>query len=139
MKTKNFQPNEIIIAEGTFGDQTFRILSGKVLIYKEAGNSQRIPIAVLGPDEVFGEMYLMDHAGFRSATAIAKTEVTVQVLTREELQQAMESTPDIIQSILNTMSKRLEQTSQECARLKYQKNTYPLQRLLHRIIGKKPH
>lgn len=81
MKQARFKAGQVIIAEGTFGDQTFFIRSGQVAIYKEAGHGKRIQIAELGAEEVFGEMYLLDKDGFRSVTAIAQMDVQVVVCT----------------------------------------------------------
>ncbi len=79
MKTQSYAAGETIIAEGTHGTSTFLITEVQVLICKETGSKGRIPIATLSRGEVFGEMYLFDDTGFRSASVIAQTAVTVEV------------------------------------------------------------
>lgn len=109
---KSFQPGEKIVSEGIFGDETFLIIEGQVIISKETGQKEPVILAELGKNEVFGEMYIFDNAGFRSASAIAKSEVKVEVIQRDELEEELKKTPAIIQDVLKSMNKRLEGTSQ---------------------------
>ncbi len=130
MAIKQFAAGEIIIAEGTYGAQTFLIQEGQVLICKETGGSNRIPITVLKTGEVFGEMYLFDDTGFRTASVVAQTEVTLEVIAREDMEVFLKQTPPIVQSMIKTLSIRLAQTSQENSILKY-RMSHPLKRFLN--------
>ncbi len=118
MTLQTFSAGEVIIAEGTSGSHCFLIEEGQVLICKTLLGKQRIPIATLVSGELFGEMSLFDESGIRSASAIAETEVTVQLIPRETLSQALSETPTIIQALLKTLSSRLAQTSQQNTDLK---------------------
>ncbi|MCE3235541.1 MAG: cAMP-binding protein [Vampirovibrio sp.] len=121
MTIKHYQPGEVIIAEGTYGTQTFLIREGRVMICKETGGTSRIPIAVLTAGEVFGEMYLFDDTGFRTASVVAQSEVTLEIIPKEEMEKYLEITPPIVVSMIKTLSARLAQTSQENSILKYRK------------------
>lgn len=134
MKTQTFKAGETIIAEGTTGSQTFLIKEGQVLICKETGRKGRIPIATLKSGEVFGEMYLLDETGFRSASVVAQCDVTVEIIPQEEMKQYLEQTPPIMLSIMKTLSARLAQTSQENSILKF-KLQGPIGRLLKLLHG----
>lgn len=122
MNIQHYQAGETIIAEGTHGSQTFLITGGQVLICKETGVKGRIPLATLSEGEVFGEMYLFDETGFRSATVIAQSAVTLEVISKEEMQQYLKETPPIVLSLMKTLSNRLAQTSQENSLLKFQES-----------------
>lgn len=111
--TRQFKAGEKIIAEGTFGTETFRIHQGEVLICKETGKKNPIVLAELRQGEVFGEMYVFENSGFRSASAIAKTDVEVEVISREEIIEQLQATPPVIRDILVSLNKRLEGTSQD--------------------------
>lgn len=128
MTIKQFAAGEVIIAEGTYGAQTFLIQHGQVLICKETGGSNRIPITVLKPGEVFGEMYLFDDTGFRTASVVAQTDVTLEVISREDMEVHLAQTPPIVQSMIKTLSTRLAETSQENSLLKY-RMSHPLSSL----------
>jgi CRP-like cAMP-binding protein len=110
-----FHKGEIILAEGTRGDRTYRILSGEVVICKESKRRKKIPIAILGPGEVFGEMYLLDKTGYRSATAIAVSNVVVEVISEYEMRESLKALPPHLSTMLSTVSQRLRKTSQHYA------------------------
>ncbi len=55
LKLKQFDPNKVIIAEGTRGTHLYIILSGKVAIVK----GEKEIIAEIGRGEIFGEMSLL--------------------------------------------------------------------------------
>jgi CRP-like cAMP-binding protein len=133
METFQYAPGDTIIAEGTHGEQTYLIKEGQVLICKETGKG-RISIAVLSEGEVFGEMYLFDDTGFRSASVVAQTAVSVEVIPREEMERQLQTAPPIVISIMKTLSTRLAQTSQENSLLKFKVNASPLRKLA-RMLG----
>lgn len=110
---KSFQPNKKILAEGTFGTETFVIQSGNVLIQKETGGKSPVTLAVLNPGDVFGEMYLFEDVGFRSASAVAQTDVTVEIVDQSEMTEKLANTPELIQKILKSLNNRLDHTSQD--------------------------
>ncbi len=114
MSTKrSYKAGDKLLLEGTYGEESFLILAGNVQVYKEVGTKDPVVLAELGPGEVLGEMYLFKHAGFRSASALALSEVEVQVITRPEIEKELENTPQIIQDMICSLDKRLEGTSQD--------------------------
>lgn len=119
MSIKTYVSGEIIIAEGTYGTQTFLVKEGRVMICKETGGVSRIPLTVLTEGEVFGEMYLFDDTGFRTASVVAQGDVTVEIIPKEQMDQYLKDTPPIVVSMIKTLSMRLAQTSQENSLLKY--------------------
>lgn len=134
MAIKHYKPGEVIIAEGTYGDQTFLILKGRVMICKETGGTSRIPITVLMEGEVFGEMYLFNETGFRTASVVAQSDVTVEVIEREDMERHLSRTPPVVVSMIKTLSARLSQTSQENTLLKY-RNQGGLRNIFTRLFG----
>ena len=134
MKSKTYGAGDKIIAEGTQGRETYLIQAGVVLICKETGKSGPIPIARLSKGEVVGEMYLMDVPGFRTATAIAESEVTVDILTETEMTAYLEQTPAVVRSILKTVCNRLAQTSQECSILKFKQQAFSVKGIIDMLL-----
>jgi CRP-like cAMP-binding protein len=112
---KHFLKGETIITEGTLGDRTFKILSGEVVICKCGGSTQLVPIARLGEGEIFGEMYLLDNHGYRSASVIAATDVEVQVFFQEEVSEMLQPLSGNARAIIESLSRRLRSTSHEYA------------------------
>lgn len=135
MNIRKYTSGEVIIAEGTYGNQTFLVKEGRVMICKETGGVSRIPIAVLKEGEVFGEMYLFDDTGFRTASVVAQGDVTLEIIPKEEMEKYLASTPPIVLSMIKTLTARLAQTSQENSILKYRMNN-PLKRLMKFLAGR---
>jgi CRP-like cAMP-binding protein len=73
-----YEPGSIIIQQGDTGDELFVIEDGQVEIVLMGTMPER-QVVVLGKGQVLGEMSLLDF-GYRSATARATEETTVQVI-----------------------------------------------------------
>ena len=114
---QHFNKGEVIIPEGAPGDRSFRIVAGDVLICKKNAQGKMIPIARLCPGEIFGEMYLFEQSGVRSATAIAASEVKVEVFFREQIQEELEHAPLEVRQMLNSFTFRLKNTTGNFASL----------------------
>lgn len=117
-KTQHFLKGQVIVAEGAEGDRTFKIISGEVLICKHNKDQDVVPIAKLGAGELFGEMYLFESGGKRSATVVAaSSEVVVEVFFKDEMQELLGPINPAMQMVLNSYQKRLKKTSDTCAEL----------------------
>src|ERR687887_1463741 len=62
----------------------------------------------LGPGAFFGEMSLLD-GGERSATVVAETPMRLLVIKRRDFATLLREAPELTQSILATLSRRLRQ------------------------------
>jgi CRP-like cAMP-binding protein len=108
---QHFGKGETIIPEGTKGDRIYRILSGEVLICKKNTPGRLIPIAKLNTGEIFGEMYLFESSGVRTATVIAANDVRVEVFFEEEIQAELSKAAPEIQQMLTAFTTRLRNTT----------------------------
>ena len=122
---KNYTAGQKIIAEGSLGGETYLIRQGRVGIRKELGQGGFTTLATLGPDEVFGEMYLFNYAGFRSASAFAESDVELEVIAREEIEQFMNEAHPILKAIIKSLNNRLESTTESYSLLKYKTSKFP--------------
>lgn len=132
MSTKTFGPGELIVAEGTYGNHTFLIKSGQVLICKETVRLGRIPITSLSEGEVFGSM-LQEGDGMHAASAIAQTCVTVELIEQGDMETYLNQTPAIVKSVLNTLGKRLTLATEENAFFRFHESSRsvnPIARML---------
>jgi CRP/FNR family transcriptional regulator len=110
--TQHFVKGQTIILEGSEGDRTYRIITGEVVICKKTPDGNLVPVAKLGPGEIFGEMYLFDEARVRTASAIAiSADVTVEVLFQEELLAMLSRLSPSASSIFEGLSLRLQKIS----------------------------
>ncbi|MCD6305368.1 MAG: cyclic nucleotide-binding domain-containing protein [Deltaproteobacteria bacterium] len=75
--TLTYEKGDLIIKEGDYGISVYKINRGRVLIYAER-HGKNVPIATLGPDEIFGEIAFFNKGGEKrsaSARALEQTEL----------------------------------------------------------------
>lgn len=83
MKEQTFEKDDVIFEEDQHGDSLYIIVSGEVEVSRRITADVQKMLLSIGPGNVFGEMALVD-PGRRSATAKAKTECRLLVLSRHD-------------------------------------------------------
>jgi len=103
--TAKTYPPGLIYQEGDDGDVMYAIRSGEVKITKNMYGIM-VKIADLGPGAWFGEMALLEGAT-RDATAIAETQVEVNVYDLKTLTARIAADPEFAFAMMRSMSQRL--------------------------------
>lgn len=117
MEVKKFNKGAVIFKQNAYEDFMFDIRWGKVGIYESYGTPEQRLLRELGPEDVFGEMGLVE-ARPRSATAVSLERDTQCVLiSREDFQRYFSDKPAKIVAIMQRMSERIRELSDEVARL----------------------
>ena len=83
-----------IFIENMPGESLYLIKQGTVKISRMLAEGDEQVLIVLGPDDVFGEMAVLD-GGKRSATARIAEDATLYGLTREEFEKLSEQNPKL--------------------------------------------
>ena len=116
MGTRTYSNNQSIFEQGDKDSFLAFIAEGKVDIAKEVTDSLEKIVVTLRPKTHFGELSFVDGHP-RSASAIANSDVTILVLSRESFNKLLEEAPalgiKIQQNLLTTISKRLRMTTRE--------------------------
>src|SRR5713226_6337290 len=112
LEEKSFDTGTTIFSQGDKGDAFYFIQSGAVQVVLESGGGRREAIAVLGPQDWFGEMALLSGEP-RSATIITVKETTVWRLSREAWDELIEKHPTWLLHFCATLSKRLAHIEQQ--------------------------
>ena len=99
--TKAVPAGEVIFTEGEHGDEMFGIIEGRVALRNAEG-----AVAELGPDDVFGEMAIID-ASPRMATAVAMTDAVLAVIDHHRFLFLVHETPTFALQVMSTMADRL--------------------------------
>ncbi|MDC0966430.1 cyclic nucleotide-binding domain-containing protein [Alphaproteobacteria bacterium] len=87
----NLLPGDYIFREGEFGQHAYIINSGTVELVKFTGDQQSV-LTELEKGALFGEMAIIDSSA-RSASARAKTECVLKVVSEEQLKKHLSSSP----------------------------------------------
>lgn len=106
---ETYQDGQIIIEEGSHGDWVYVVESGSVEILKRVGDKD-VVIERLEAGEVFGELGFIAKVP-RIATVKAVGETTVGILDRGFLDAEFNKLSSNFQTILKTLSLRLEKTT----------------------------
>jgi CRP/FNR family cyclic AMP-dependent transcriptional regulator len=92
---------QVLTTEGQPGFEFFIVLEGEVEVRREDQ-----VIATRGPGEYVGEIALVDRRP-RTATVVATTPVSVEVLSRREFVSLLAEVPELSEQIMATMALRL--------------------------------
>ncbi len=96
------EPGEALVTAGAPSTEAYLITAGSAQVKARNGRA-----ATLGPGDVVGELgLLLDRP--RSATVRAATPLEVLALSRSDLKVAVEASPELGWSLLQTVAERLD-------------------------------
>ena len=113
-RTLLFGPGEQILAAGGQGGSMFVVLRGHVEIRVPAPDGRRVPVAEIGPGQVFGEMSLLTGEP-RSADAWALEEVEVVEVRKGEMRDLLECNGALAEALAHEVSARLDERTEALA------------------------
>jgi CRP-like cAMP-binding protein len=113
---RNYLAGECIFFEGDPGMGIYIIRSGEVMIKRKLESGSYYFLASFGKGDFFGELGLVDGEK-RSASAIAKTDVSLSVIFKPELDEFIDKFPrkgiKILQGIIEIVVTRLRKLNDE--------------------------
>jgi CRP-like cAMP-binding protein len=113
---KTYNDGEVITRQGDVGDCMFVIQEGKVQVLVEKDGVET-PLRVASEGEFMGEMAIFDHEE-RSATLRALGEARLLTIDKKNFLKRIHKDPSLAYRLVQTMSKRVRDLSNEVARLK---------------------
>ncbi|MEX2449467.1 MAG: Crp/Fnr family transcriptional regulator [Rhodospirillales bacterium] len=111
---RTYRDGETIFAEGDPSASAYIIVKGQVELTKR-GKHGPVLLSVLKPGEMFGEMGVLDR-GNRSTTACAKGPATVQVIGRENFLKALQTRPELVRAVMESLVQRLREANDRLVR-----------------------
>jgi len=119
LKRRTFQLGETIIREGNLNQSLFIIRMGEAAV-EVAGTKSRTTLAMLGPDDICGDMAFLER-GCATAAVVAKSfELEADEIQADDLREVFDAFPRLAarfyQSLAVILAKRLHDTSRELAR-----------------------
>lgn len=108
VQPKKFKTGDIIMKEGTDGDEMFFVKTGRVSITSERGLS-KIAVKELSAGDFFGEMAMLSGKK-RSATVQAVTDVEVFSLKRTDAAKVLRGNRDVLVLLQSKMKERTKET-----------------------------
>ncbi|MCC6552626.1 MAG: HEAT repeat domain-containing protein [Polyangiaceae bacterium] len=95
------QKGDLIFRQGEPGGSLYSIISGKVSLTIDGRE-----IAVLGPDDVFGEMSIFDREP-RTSTATVAEDAELLRVSAEDFHEAVHETVEIAEAVIQILNRRL--------------------------------
>jgi CRP-like cAMP-binding protein len=89
--------------EGHRGSEFMIVIDGSATVTRDGQQ-----IATIGPGEYMGEISIVD-GGDRTATVVATTPMTLEVLTHNEFVSLLDQAPEIARNLLPTLVRRLRE------------------------------
>jgi NTE family protein len=106
LKTKHFNPKDVIIRQGEWHGELHIIKSGLVCVTVTDAEGRSIEAAQLGKGECFGDMSLLTGQP-PSATIRAREETDTWVMSQQDLMILLGATPTLLQNLSHILSERL--------------------------------
>lgn len=107
-----FQKGEYICNEGELGNEMYIILQGKAGIYISSVTEEDALVAEAGTGDFFGEMALFEKQP-RSASCIALEDTTCIAIDENNLQDFIQTCPEITQKLIAGLSRRIRQMDEK--------------------------
>ena len=111
MEERCIPKGETIFKAGDPGDSLVIVRNGRIEVFLETDEGEKIILGDLGPGAVVGEISLFD-PGPRSATAVAMEHTDILAFDHGDLWQVLQRKPHIAVDMLSVMGKRLRATDE---------------------------
>ncbi|MGD8227494.1 MAG: cyclic nucleotide-binding domain-containing protein [Desulfobacteraceae bacterium] len=112
-----FKKGDLIFKQGDYGISMYKIIQGKVLVFRESGEREVI-LATLGPGEIIGEMTFLSGPNVpRSASAKAVEGSKLEVWHFSRLRREYEEMPPILKVMATQTLERLVRTNNTLVKL----------------------
>jgi CRP-like cAMP-binding protein len=105
-RTMDVSAGSVVFEEGDSGQEMYGVVDGEV----ELRLGDRT-LRTLGPDEVFGEMALIDEST-RSATAVASKDSILAVIDKHRFLFLVQETPMFALQVMSAMAERFRKDDQ---------------------------
>ena len=113
---REYKKDDIIIEEGTEGNEVFTLLSGKV---KVTSNGEEV--GEIQKDEIFGAIAALTNTE-RTATVTAATDCDTLVATSENFHSILDTRPDVIQKLIEDMARTIVTSNEKIVELSKDKS-----------------
>jgi CRP/FNR family cyclic AMP-dependent transcriptional regulator len=116
VQRRSYPARSIILRGGEPADGLYGILSGRVRVLIGDGEGHELIVSVLGPDEFFGELGLID-GGPRVASVQSQEPCEVLHVPRKTILECLQHNPAVAIAMLRTVIDRLQDAHRRIERL----------------------
>jgi CRP-like cAMP-binding protein len=106
MSAQNYNKGDIILQEGTKGDEMYFVSRGKVNVFKII-DEEKVDLGQLGEEEFFGEMSLVLNDP-RTASVEALEDTEIKGYSKETFINLIKEDPDVAMDVIEKFARRLK-------------------------------
>jgi CRP/FNR family cyclic AMP-dependent transcriptional regulator len=111
MDCRDFKEGQSIFHYGDAGGEIFILRNGRVELFVESTDGQKIVLAENEQGDVIGELSFLD-GGSRTATALAREDTQTLVMHRDRLLEFVDKHPHAAMDLLTAVGRRLRATDE---------------------------
>ena len=113
---KSLPRGTIIIAAGDTTESLYVLISGRLKVMMSDDEGREVILAILGPNEYFGEMGLIDDLT-RSASVVALEACEVLSLSKRDFKRCLAENFEMAMTVMRGLVKRLREADQKIGSL----------------------
>jgi len=113
---KSYPRNTVIIAAEDMTDSLYVILSGRLKVMMSDDEGHEVILAILNPNEFFGEMGLLDDSP-RSASVVALETCELFMLSKRDFKKCLEENFDLSMAVMRGLVRRLREADKKIGSL----------------------
>ena len=113
---KSFPRGTSIIAAGDITESLYVVISGRLKVMMSDDEGREVILAILGPNEFFGEMGLIDDHP-RSASVVALEVCEVLSLAKRDFKKCLAENFEMAMTVMRGLVKRLREADQKIGSL----------------------
>lgn len=102
---RDYTEGDAIITQGKGGEGLFVLSEGKAEAVRIQPDGETITVNAFSANDFFGELALLDE-GLRTASVIAKSDVSCLILTRWDFKGILKNEPEMAITMLEELAKR---------------------------------
>ena len=103
---KSFARGSLILAAGDPTDSLYILISGRIKVFMSDLEGKEVILAILGPNEFFGEMGLIDDSP-RSANVVALEACELVCISKPDFKRCLAENLDMAMTVMRGLVKRL--------------------------------
>ncbi len=103
---KTYQKGDVIVRAEESGSALFVIIQGEVKIVRNGDDGREVVLNILGPNDVFGELSLLDGEA-RASSVVALEAPELFTIYRKDFLALLNEYPSIAGSMLKTLARRV--------------------------------
>ena len=113
---RSFARGTTIIAAGDVTDSLYLVISGRLKVIMSDDEGREVILSMLGPNEYFGEMGLIDDAT-RSASVISLEACELLVLSKRDFRKSLSENFEMAMTVMRGLVKRLRDADRKIGSL----------------------